>query len=109
MNPKLFLRGKCKTTIKKENLGKTAKEEKKENQENFVSYSRVGLQINAVKKACCQQLALTFSLRAVLFAEKADLVTNGWGSCTPCNLHNLTFFSHSSFTHSTKKAMHIYF
>jgi len=35
---------------KRKLLGKTAEEEKKENQETFVSYSRLSLQINAVKK-----------------------------------------------------------
>lgn len=38
----------------------------------------------------------TFGLRAILFAEKTDLVSNGWDSCALCNLHNHTFFSHSS-------------
>lgn len=36
---------------KRKLLGKTVEEEKKKNQETFVSYSQLGLQINAVKKA----------------------------------------------------------
>lgn len=36
---------------KRKLLGKTVEEEKKKNQETFVSYSQLGLQINTVKKA----------------------------------------------------------
>lgn len=65
---------------KRKLVGKTVEEGKKKNQETFVSYSQLGLQINAVKKAVVNSTDLQPQERLLLsYAFLQDLVTNGGG------------------------------